>query len=179
MVMYIYTHYVGKSTFGMSVALSQGILKCISTDSAREVMRSYDDNPILHRSSYEGEGDPVADWKDSCAVLGTSIDALVADALKRGDLYIYIYVYIYIYMYIFMYTCIYIFVCNSYVIHMYEYAYTFTYIYIHIGVSLVLEGVHIIPSNVLIHKWRASGGVALGVFTWWWWCFVNRLQHTG
>jgi len=30
------------------------------------------------------------------------------------------------------------------------------------GVSLVLEGVHIIPSNVLIHKWRANGGVALG-----------------
>jgi 2-phosphoglycerate kinase len=53
---FVYIHiYTGKSTFGMSVALSQGILKCISTDSAREVMRSYDDNPVLHRSSYEGD----------------------------------------------------------------------------------------------------------------------------
>jgi 2-phosphoglycerate kinase len=30
------------------------------------------------------------------------------------------------------------------------------------GVSIVLEGVHIIPSNLLIDRWRASGGVALG-----------------
>ena len=30
------------------------------------------------------------------------------------------------------------------------------------GVSLVLEGVHIIPSNILIDRWIASGGVALG-----------------
>jgi hypothetical protein len=45
----------GKSTFGMSLALEQGILKCISTDTVRAVMRSYvpeDISPPLHRSSY-------------------------------------------------------------------------------------------------------------------------------
>ena len=45
----------GKSTFGMSLALEQGILKCISTDTVRAVMRSYvpdSISPPLHRSSY-------------------------------------------------------------------------------------------------------------------------------
>ena len=97
----------------MSLALSQGILKCMSTDSAREVMRTYDQSPALHRSSYEGVGDPVEDWKESCMVLDVSIEALVNDAMKRG-------------------------------------------------VSLVLEGVHIIPSNTLIDRWISNGGVALG-----------------
>jgi 2-phosphoglycerate kinase len=31
------------------------------------------------------------------------------------------------------------------------------------GVSLVLEGVHILPSNYLIDRWKSSGGVAVGV----------------
>lgn len=42
----------GKSTFGMSLALEQGILKCISTDTVRAVMRSYvpeSISPALHR----------------------------------------------------------------------------------------------------------------------------------
>jgi pantothenate kinase-related protein Tda10 len=42
----------GKSTFGMSLALEQGILKCISTDTVRAVMRSYvpeSISPPLHR----------------------------------------------------------------------------------------------------------------------------------
>jgi 2-phosphoglycerate kinase len=30
----------GKSTFGMAVALDQGIIKCMSTDTVRAVMRS-------------------------------------------------------------------------------------------------------------------------------------------
>jgi len=30
------------------------------------------------------------------------------------------------------------------------------------GVSLVLEGVHIVPSNKLIDKWKSVGGDALG-----------------
>ena len=106
----------GKSTFGMSVALGQGILKCISTDTVREVMRSFvskDTNLALHRSSYAGSGDPVSEWRECCSVLDGSVDALVADAIKRG-------------------------------------------------VSLVVEGVHIVPSNDLIARWKDSGGVALG-----------------
>ena len=31
------------------------------------------------------------------------------------------------------------------------------------GVSLVVEGVHVVPGDELIRKWEASGGVALGI----------------
>ena len=97
----------------MSVALRQGILKCVSTDTVREVMRTYDQSPAIMRSSYQGDGDPIVDWNACCEILQTSVDALVFDAMKRG-------------------------------------------------VSLVLEGVHIRPSNILLDKWRENGGKALG-----------------
>lgn len=108
----------GKSTFGMTVALNQGILKCISTDSVRQVLRSQsEDNSVsptaLHRSSYSGQGDPITEWKECCEVLDKSVKSLVMDAMNRG-------------------------------------------------VSLVLEGVHIVPSNDLIDQWRSSGGEAVG-----------------
>lgn len=104
----------GKSTFGMEIALKQGILKCVSTDTVREVTRAFDPvTPALHRSSYSGDMDPLVGWKEASAVLDNGISALVDDAIKRG-------------------------------------------------VSLVLEGVHIVPSNGLLDKWRASGGIALG-----------------
>jgi len=103
----------GKSTFGMEVAISQGILKCISTDSVRQIMRTYDDAPALHRSSYSGDGDPVQSWKECSSVLQDSIDSLVGDAIKRG-------------------------------------------------VSLVLEGVHIVPSDTIIERWTSHGGIAAG-----------------
>lgn len=105
----------GKSTFGMSVALSQSILKCVSTDVIREVTRNTVEvtQPELMRSSYEGDADPVVNWKETCNVLNSGIQGLVDDAMKRGT-------------------------------------------------SLVLEGVHIQPNNILVDQWRASGGVALG-----------------
>jgi 2-phosphoglycerate kinase len=104
----------GKSTFGMEIALKQGILKCVSTDTVREVTRAFDHvTPALHRSSYSGEMDALVGWKEASAVLDKGITALVDDAIKRG-------------------------------------------------VSLVLEGVHIVPSNGLLDKWRESGGIALG-----------------
>ncbi len=94
----------GKSTFGMSIALNKGILKCISTDTLRQVKRTCDaashESP-LHRSSYEGHEDPITNWKESCYAIEDSIDSIVGDCIRRG-------------------------------------------------VSLVLEGVHIIPSNKLI-----------------------------
>jgi 2-phosphoglycerate kinase len=107
----------GKSTFGMQTALSQGILKCVSTDTVRTVMRSFvsqETNPALHRSSYDGDGDAVLEWRECCSALEGSIDALVCDAIHRG-------------------------------------------------VGLVLEGVHLVPSNTLIDKWREAGGIAVGV----------------
>jgi len=102
---------------GMTVALNQGILRCVSTDSVRQVMRSFVSSsisPALHRSSYSGNGDAVENWRECCQVMEEGIDGLVLDALTRG-------------------------------------------------VSLVLEGVHIVPSNLLIDKWRNAGGDALGV----------------
>jgi hypothetical protein len=109
----------GKSTFGMSVALDLGILKCISTDTVRAVMRSFvpaNVSPALHRSSYDpayDDDDPVRSWKETCRVLEDSIHGLVQDAIDRK-------------------------------------------------VSLVVEGVHLVPSHKLIEKWEESGGVALG-----------------
>ena len=83
----------GKSTFGMSVALDQGILKCISTDTIRAVMRSFipaDISPALHRSSYapatpEGQDDAVRSWRETCTVLETSVQELVSDSIRRGQ----------------------------------------------------------------------------------------------
>ncbi|RYG98769.1 hypothetical protein EON65_51035 [archaeon] len=103
----------GKSTLGMSVALNQGILRCISTDSIRQVMRTHFNDSALHRSSYSGQGDPIEQWRESCDVLNSSIESLVYDALRRG-------------------------------------------------LSLVVEGVHIIPSSHLLDTWRQAGGVAAG-----------------
>jgi len=81
----------GKSTFGMSVALDQGILKCISTDTIRGVMRSFipkNISPALHRSSYENIAgnfidDPVNSWHETVRVLDSSVEELVMDAISR------------------------------------------------------------------------------------------------
>ncbi|KAJ1626735.1 hypothetical protein T492DRAFT_1030364 [Pavlovales sp. CCMP2436] len=101
----------GKSTFGMEIALSQGILKCVSTDTVREVTRAFDRHtPALHRSSYSGDMEPVQGWKEASGMLDEGINALVDDAIKRG-------------------------------------------------VSLVLEGVHLIPSNNLLNKWEQAGEI--------------------
>jgi 2-phosphoglycerate kinase len=104
----------GKSTFGMSIALNQGILRCISTDSVRQVLRTFKNEPALHRSSYSGTGDPIIQWRECCDVLQDSVFSLVKDAIQRG-------------------------------------------------VSIVVEGVHIVPSQELLDFWRSQGGIAVGV----------------
>lgn len=96
----------GKSTFGMAVALDHGILKCVSTDTMRQVMRSFvaaELTPALHRSSY------ARSWQETCTVLHTNVEGLVDDAIKRG-------------------------------------------------ISIVVEGVHIVPSNEFTKKWEDAGG---------------------
>ena len=86
----------GKSTFGMSVALDQGILKCISTDTIRQIMRSFipkNISPALHRSSYENvlsgsnfnDDDPIAGWYETVHVLESSVEGLVTDAIARNQ----------------------------------------------------------------------------------------------
>ena len=79
--------HLGKSTFGMSIALGKGVLKCLSTDSVRQVMRTYDKTPALHRSSYTdpGYGTPAENWLESSVVLRDSIYSLVDDAMNRGQ----------------------------------------------------------------------------------------------
>ena len=112
---------------GMSLALNQRILKCISTDTVRQVMRTMVDEdkmPALHRSSYQGAGDAVTEWRDSSAVLEKGIEGLVEDSINRG-------------------------------------------------VSLVLEGVHIVPGNDLIDMWKERGGNALGIVL----CIENAEAH--
>ena len=104
----------GKSSFGMSLALGRGILRCISTDSIRQVMRTLDKSPELHRSSYSGTGDPILNWLESSEVIKESLVSVVNDALARQ-------------------------------------------------VSLVVEGVHIVPSSEMINNWRSKGGSALGI----------------
>lgn len=73
------------------MALDQGILKCISTDTIRATMRSFvasDVSPALHRSSYapafDGD-DPVRSWKETCKVLDASVHALIEDSMNRGQ----------------------------------------------------------------------------------------------
>lgn len=122
------------------MALDQGILRCVSTDTIRSVMRSFigkEISPALHRSSYSPssvpslsssvdgqdtndtaaaactQDDPVMSWRETCDVLAASVEGLVDDAINRN-------------------------------------------------VSLVVEGVHIVPSTELIARWEDAGGVGVG-----------------
>lgn len=104
----------GKSTFGMEAAISRGMLKCISTDTIRQVMRTYDKSPALHRSSYMGSRDAIVDWIETCDIVRDAARNIVSDSIRRGT-------------------------------------------------SLVLEGVHLIPSKDLLQLWTENGGVAVGV----------------
>jgi hypothetical protein len=74
----------GKSTFGMSVALSQSILKCVSTDVIREISRNtVDVKPdALMRSSYQGNGEPVADWRATCEAVEIGVQVCESCTLQ-------------------------------------------------------------------------------------------------
>ena len=75
--------------FLQSIALDQGILKCISTDTVRAVMRSFiasDISPALHRSSYSvarrdsgADDDPIVSWLETCTVLGKSVSVFTIE----------------------------------------------------------------------------------------------------
>jgi hypothetical protein len=82
---------VGKSTFAMQLALdhsqrNQGIVKYISTDSIRQILKTVktkQEVPALFRSSYFGEGDPLAEWEECCSALNQTIYQIVDDAIQR------------------------------------------------------------------------------------------------
>ena len=75
----------GKSTFGMNIALSEGIMKCISTDTLRQVMRSFTSHDAIHRSSYSGSGHAATQWLETAAVLNPAIVSVVDDSIKRRN----------------------------------------------------------------------------------------------
>ena len=81
----------GKSTLGMSLALDQGILSCVSTETLRTVMKSFiapDISPALHRSTtFEPNGqneDPIKSWRETCTVLRRSIEELLDETIQKG-----------------------------------------------------------------------------------------------
>lgn len=142
----------GKSTFGMSVALDQGILKCISTDTLRSVMRSFippEISPALHRSSYEPA--TPCDMKYGSTTTTTTTNGYQDnndhhdtmpiveeedDPIKSWKE-----------------TCMVLHKCIEELVEE----------MMDRGASIVIEGVHLIPSNELIKRWEARGGVATGI----------------
>ena len=68
----------------MEVAISRGILKCISTSTIRQVHRVFDSNPVLHRSTYSGDKDAIYNWKESCSLISKDIESTVNDNITRG-----------------------------------------------------------------------------------------------
>lgn len=75
----------GKSTLGMNIALSEGIMKCISTDTIRQVIRSYSNENSIHRSSYSGNNNPINDWLETSNILNNAILSVVNDAIDRNN----------------------------------------------------------------------------------------------
>ena len=107
----------GKTTLAMSAALELGMVKCISTDTIRVIMRAEHHDaslhPALHRSSYSGQGEVVTQWKECCEALDVGVQAVLQDSSDRRY-------------------------------------------------SMVLEGVHLVPTNDLLNQWRSQGGDAVG-----------------
>lgn len=42
------------------------------------------DNLALHRTSYTGQDDPIANWLECCDAVQDGVDAIVDDSLRRG-----------------------------------------------------------------------------------------------
>lgn len=147
----------GKSTFGMSVALDQGILKCISTDTLRSVMRSFippEISPALHRSSYEPAKDlpyrPNTNThnynnhgnnNNNTTTTATSSSDMVKEEEEDDPIKSW------------KQTCMVLQKCVEELVEE----------MMDRGASIVIEGVHLIPSNELIERWEARGGVATGI----------------
>lgn len=79
----------GKTSLAMSLALKNGIIKCISTDTIRLVMRLHSNDDAVNRSSYSvaksGEQDAVANWLETCAVLDAGVMGILDDSISRGN----------------------------------------------------------------------------------------------
>jgi 2-phosphoglycerate kinase len=134
----------GKSTLAMSAALREDILRTISTDTVRAVMRSFispEISPALHRSSYSKPavtttshhpGDNINSNKEKHPLRVVDDD----DDPVRSWLE----------------TCA---VLQKSIRGLVDDS-------IRRGVSIVVEGVHIVPGNDLLDEWKRSGGVAVG-----------------
>jgi 2-phosphoglycerate kinase len=73
----------GKSTLGMAVAVAQRYTKCVSTDTIREVARVYDSSPSMKRASYDGNGDAVAEWRETVVKLHDAVVSVVDHTIDK------------------------------------------------------------------------------------------------
>jgi hypothetical protein len=143
----------GKSTLGMSIALHHHILKCISTDTIRQVLRSVyakatsstdgnrdGMNPALPIENTRLSFDSylVALHRSSYALKPTdsTLFSLPDDPIENW-----------------MECCS---VLQNSIANLISDA-------MKRHESLILEGVHIIPSNSILDEWKRSGGSALGI----------------
>jgi 2-phosphoglycerate kinase len=69
----------------MKIALSEGIMKCVSTDTIRQVVRSFDQSDAVHRSSYSGNRNPIEQWFETSEALNPAILSVIDDAIKRNN----------------------------------------------------------------------------------------------
>ena len=58
-------------------------MKCVSTDTIREVARAYDPSPGIQRSSYGGSGPAVSDWLQSCSELSKGVLSVIDQTINR------------------------------------------------------------------------------------------------
>ena len=83
------TSGVGKSTLSARVASALGFSKIVSTDTIRETLRTQfnrEENPALHRSSFEPAGsDAIEDWQQTAVVLSEAISAVVQRAATKSS----------------------------------------------------------------------------------------------
>lgn len=78
-----YSTGTGKTSLGMALAHAYQFNKCVSTDTIREIARTYSADPNILRPSYGGEGDAVADWRDACHSLRPAVDSVLDHTCTR------------------------------------------------------------------------------------------------
>lgn len=79
---------VGKSTQSAKIATSLSFDKIVATDTIRETLRteiSQNDNPALHRSSFQpGGANTIEDWKATTIPLDSAIKAIIHREMEIG-----------------------------------------------------------------------------------------------
>lgn len=69
----------------MALAVANGIEKCVSTDTVREVVRLYSMEEQVHRPSYGGSSGAVKNWDDSVMALEDAVANIIRHTIKRNN----------------------------------------------------------------------------------------------